>query len=193
MKYLKKIWHFIWKDNSLLSWIVNVLIAFILVKFIIYPGAGFLLSTTHPVVAVVSSSMEHNMGFDEWWNLHGSWYEEKNISKEIFNSWNFKNGFNKGDLILLMGFKCDSIGIGDVIVYNSNLNKPIIHRVVEIDNQKFTTKGDNVDRIQNFERSISYDNVIGFTKYNKCSKGLFKVPLLGWVKIMFTEITGFGG
>ena len=59
-KLLKKTWHFVWEDNSVWSWIVNVIIAFVLIKFIVYPGLGFFLSTTHPVVAVVSSSMEHN-------------------------------------------------------------------------------------------------------------------------------------
>ena len=69
-KRLKKIWYFIWEDNSIWSWIVNIILAFVLIKFIVYPGLGFLLSTSHPVVAVVSESMEHNkLGFDNWWKL----------------------------------------------------------------------------------------------------------------------------
>ena len=58
---LIKTWKFIWDNDSPLSWILNVIIAFILVKFIIYPGLGLLLGTTHPVVAVVSGSMSHNL------------------------------------------------------------------------------------------------------------------------------------
>lgn len=58
-KTLKKTWNFIWNDDSLLSWVVNIVLAFLLIKFIIYPGIGFLLGTSHPIVAVVSGSMEH--------------------------------------------------------------------------------------------------------------------------------------
>ncbi len=56
---LKKVKYFIWDDDSLLSWLVNVVLAFVLVYFVIYPGLGLLLGTAHPVVAVVSGSMEH--------------------------------------------------------------------------------------------------------------------------------------
>ncbi len=55
-----KVWHFIWEDNSIWSWIVNIILAFVLIKFIVYPGLGFVLGTNFPIVAVVSSSMEHN-------------------------------------------------------------------------------------------------------------------------------------
>ena len=58
-RLLKKIWHFIWEEDSIWSWIANVIIAFVLIKFIVYPLMGFALSTNYPVVAVVSSSMEH--------------------------------------------------------------------------------------------------------------------------------------
>ena len=49
---LKKTWHFIWEDDSLLSWIVNIVLAIVLIKFIIYPGLGLVLGTGFPVVAV---------------------------------------------------------------------------------------------------------------------------------------------
>ena len=71
---LGKIWHFIWKDDSLLSWIINILLAFLIVKFLIYPGLGFALGTTYPVVAVVSSSMHHDGDFDQWYEEKGDWY-----------------------------------------------------------------------------------------------------------------------
>ena len=73
-KALKKVWHFIWEDNSIWSWIANIALAFVLIKFVVYPGLGFLLNTTHPVVAVVSESMEHNSDFDSWWENSGKWY-----------------------------------------------------------------------------------------------------------------------
>jgi signal peptidase I len=68
---LKKIWYFIWEDDSLLSWFVNIVLAFVIIKFVIYPVLGFFLATSFPIVAVVSGSMEHayapatnNMGYD---------------------------------------------------------------------------------------------------------------------------------
>jgi signal peptidase I len=56
---LKKTWYFIWEDNSIWSWLVNIVLAFLLIKFLVYPSLGFALGTSHPVVAVVSGSMEH--------------------------------------------------------------------------------------------------------------------------------------
>ena len=57
---LKKTWHFIWEDDSVWSWIVNIILAIVLIKFIIYPGLGLVLGTSYPIVAVVSDSMEHS-------------------------------------------------------------------------------------------------------------------------------------
>lgn len=59
-KTWKKVWYFIWEDNSIWSWLANVLLAFLIIKFLVYPGLGFLLGTNFPIVAVVSESMEHN-------------------------------------------------------------------------------------------------------------------------------------
>lgn len=58
-KDLKRFWKFLWEDDSILSWCVNLLLAFIVIKFVIYPVLGLLFATNFPVVAVVSGSMEH--------------------------------------------------------------------------------------------------------------------------------------
>lgn len=55
----KKVWDFIWNDDSAWSWIANVVLAFILIKFVVYPLLGLLLGTQLPVVAVISESMSH--------------------------------------------------------------------------------------------------------------------------------------
>ena len=52
-----KFWYFIWEDDSVWSWIVNIGLAFLLIKFIVYPGLGLILATDFPVVAVVSGSI----------------------------------------------------------------------------------------------------------------------------------------
>lgn len=188
-KLIKKTWYFIWEDNSVWSWIVNVILAFVLIKFIVYPGLGFLLTTSHPVVAVVSGSMEHNnWGFNNWWELNKDWYIENGISQEDFEIFSFKNGFNKGDIMVLVGKDAENIEIGDIIVFNGNRKDPIIHRIVKKmqDNGKiyFQTKGDNnADSIKNNlldETNLKEDVVIG--------KVVLRVPLLGYIKIWFVEL-----
>ena len=146
-KVLKKFWHFIWEEDSLLSWIVNVILAFVIIKFIVYPGLGFLLSTTHPVVAVVSESMEHNGNFNVWWGDSGKWYISNNIKKDDFGNFPLVSGFNKGDIMALKGKNPENIKIGDVIVFWSERKDPIIHRVVKKWQENgiyyLQTKGDN--------------------------------------------------
>lgn len=193
-KLLKKTWHFIWEDDSLLSWIVNIILAFVLIKFIVYPGLGLVLSTSHPVVAVVSESMEHNnMEFDAWWENNGEWYILNGINKEYFEAFQLKNGFNKGDIMVLRGSDAENIEIGDSIVFRSDRKDPIIHRVVkktqEDDGVYFQTKGDNnkdsIKSPQLDETNIGEDIIIG--------KVIFRVPLLGYIKILFVEMLKFMG
>jgi len=185
---LKKTWWFIWEDDSIWSWIVNIILAFVLIKFIVYPGLGFLLSTSYPIVAVVSSSMEHDGSFDNWWNSQEGWYLKSDISREEFSEFNFKNGFNKGDIMVLYGKKPANIEVGEVIVFRSGRPDPIIHRVVkkwEVDSEYyFQTKGDhNVDSIKSLtldETNINEDDYLG--------KAVVRVPLLGYIKIWFVEL-----
>jgi signal peptidase I len=197
----KKIWYFIWKDDSMASWFVNVIIAIILVKFVIYPGLGLLLGTSFPVVAVVSCSMEHkttncdtnqvsnlcgvtdvgDVDFDVFWKTCGNWYEDKNIDKEMFKEFRFKNGFNKGDIMVLVG--ADNVNIGDVVVFGSGYGtEPIIHRVVDIDGDIVMTKGDHNIAQMPFERNINKEAVFG--------KAVLRIPYLGWVKVIFSDIIG---
>jgi len=145
--FLKKTWKFIWHDDSLASWIVSFILAFLIVKFIVYPGIGFITGTDYPIVAVVSVSMEHNQNFDSWWEANKDWYVGYDIQKEDFQKFIFKNGFDKGDIIFLKGSKPKDIKVGDVIVFESTTEYPVIHRVVKAwqkdDIYYFQTKGDN--------------------------------------------------
>ena len=186
LKKLKRIWgkfwHFFWEEDSLLSWIVNIIVAFLLIKGVIYPGLGLILQTSHPVVAVISQSMEHDGSFDDWWLSQQSWYEEKGITKEAFMEYDFKNGFNRGDIMLLKGLKKNEAKVGDIIVYNSYIRKePIIHRIVKAERgggyEYYSTKGDHNKESYPFEYKISQDKIIG--------RAFFKIPYLGWVKITF--------
>lgn len=193
-KELKKIWHFIWEDDSVWSWLANIALAFVLIKYVVYPGLGFLLSTSHPVVAVVSESMEHNSNFDGWWQKSSAWYANNGIEKEDFRDFSFKGGFNKGDIMVLKGKKAESINIGDIIVFWSAKKDPIIHRVVkkwqENDDYYFQTKGDNyrtnpVPIKSPFldETRIGQEQIVG--------NAVLQIPLLGYIKIWFVEFLSF--
>jgi len=181
----KKIWRFIWYEDSLASWLVNLVLAFVLVKYIIYPGFGLLLGTKFPIVAVVSGSMEHNgLNFDRWWEENGKWYENKNFDKEEFKWFSFHNGFNKGDIMILKGVQPKGIKRGNVVVYeSSNYKNPIIHRVIEIRENgefKFITKGDN--NLDTDSEPVAEEQI------KRTGKAIMRVPLLGWIKIWFVEI-----
>ncbi len=212
-KQIGRIWKFIWEDNSIWSWIINIVLAFILIKFIVYPGLGLALGTTHPIVAVVSGSMEHGISYeksigayticgkvfqagtsvnlDSYWRYCGDWYEKNtDIKLDQFSEFPLNNGFNKGDIIILKGEKAENIKSGDIIVYQSGRPDPIIHRVVgkraENGRYIFSTKGDHnpapiIDSTLD-ETSISQQSIIG--------KSAIKIPLLGYIKIWFVELTG---
>ncbi|HLD03065.1 MAG TPA: signal peptidase I [Candidatus Nanoarchaeia archaeon] len=182
---LKKIWDFIWHDNSIWSWIVNVILAFVLVKWVIYPAIGIIFSTSFPIVAVVSESMEHNgLDLDTWWNQNKQWYSENGFTKDDFKEYRFKNGFNKGDIMLLRGKEPKDIKRGDVLVYETSLyDNPVIHRVVGVENNSsgmfFTTKGDN---------NAGPDNrVVTEEQIKRTGTAYARIPLLGWIKIIFVE------
>ncbi len=212
---LKKIWHFIWEDDSIWSWLANIVIAFVLIKYLVYPGLGLALSTSHPVVAVVSESMEHGSSFDDWWDnannrnytlekfdvvnsslqkmqyVMNNWYIENGITKTNFEKFTLKNGFNKGDIMMLRGKKAADINVGDVVVFWSAKKDPIIHRVVrkwqENSTYYFQTKGDNYKTnptsIKNpslDETKISEEQIVG--------NAVLRIPLLGYIKIWFVEL-----
>jgi signal peptidase I len=195
----QKVWHFLWYEDSVASWIVSILIAFVLIKFVIYPGLGLVMGTQFPVVAVVSESMEHNGSFDQWWSGtpaqpgQEDLYLEFNITKQEFQEFPLHNGFNKGDIIILVGTKPEDIKLGQVIVYWGGKQYPIIHRVVEIDHDQygdlyFQTKGDHnrgqiTPNLMNpylNEKNVTTNQIVG--------RAVLRVPYLGWVKIGFVNL-----
>tara|TARA_Y100000310_G_C20677877_1_gene814148 strand:- start:2535 stop:3101 length:567 start_codon:yes stop_codon:yes gene_type:complete len=175
---LKKIWHFIWYEDSFASWIVNIILAFILIKFIVYPGLGLLFGTSHPIVAVVSGSMEHQGNFNDWYDNHESFYADFDISREEFQTYNFKNGFNTGDIMILKSTK--NIEVGDVVVFWASRPEPIIHRVIRYDENGIQTKGDRNSASNPDETNINKDRIIG--------EAWLRIPWLGWVKIAFVRL-----
>jgi len=222
VSYLRRFWHFIWEDNSIWSWIANIILAFLIIRFLVYPGLGFMLGTTHPIVAVVSNSMEHDsQGFSAWFDQRSYFYQQYGISKEGFKGFDMMNGFNKGDIIFLMGKKPDELDIGDIIVFkamkfDASAGKlypvDIIHRVIrkwkQDDKYYFQTKGDrNPYSIESYINRTTgeflnpiYKNstdalaLLDETLVNEdniVGKASFRVPWLGWVKLAFSETVSF--
>jgi signal peptidase I len=191
--YMKRFWNFVWKEDSLLSWAVSIALSFIIIKFLVYPGLGLILGTNLPVVAVISESMEHNGDFDSWWISQATcpygrctqekWYAEKHITKEDFFGFPMHNGFDKGDIILLREVDYETLQIGEVIVFQSGLAYPIIHRVVEKDDF-IATKGDhNTKQITDSklnEKYITKDQLIG--------RAWLRIRWLGYIKIWFVDL-----
>ena len=191
---IKKFWSWLWNSDSLLSWIVSLVIAFVIVKFIFFPVLSLTLGSSLPLVVVESSSMEHSKtlagtltgniigsenSFELWWEEEGSWYQNKGITKEQAREWHLHSGFDKGDIMIVWG-RDKEPEIGDVIIFNANTEHPIIHRIVSITGNTIETKGDNNPAQLSVEKNISEDDIIG--------KAVFRIPKLGWIKLVFVEI-----
>jgi signal peptidase I len=203
----KRFWHFFWEEDTLLSWGINIVVAFILIKWVIYPGLGLILATDYPIVAVVSPSMEHQgMDFDSWWDSNHAWYENYNISKEDFRDFSFHNGFNKGDIMVLYGI--DGVEVGEVIVFWGGKKEPIIHRAVKewdiYGEAHFQTKGDNNKESLQLYQSASGARVAKGTegaikvidetdivKEDLVGRAILRIPYLGYIKIWFVDLLSF--
>jgi signal peptidase I len=205
-----KFFYFIWYEDSFTSWVINIILAFIFIKFLFYPLLGVVFGTNLPVVAVVSCSMEHkftNCGndnimnnlcgvpgsggtnFDTFWDNCGEFYEAKGITKDVFKEFKMSGGFNKGDIIFLKGTNIDKLKIGDILVFDAKgRGYPIIHRVIQKDNSSSNnnvqTKGDhNIAQIN--------DGLLNEYNVNESQfrgEAIFKVPLVGYIKIWFTDL-----
>lgn len=178
-----KTWHFLAHEDTWLSFLVDAILVILIGKFLIYPAIGFALGTDYPIVAVVSSSMDHHgMNFDAWWAENGKWYEDRNITKEQFETFYKPNGFLKGDVFVVKGVNISDLKVGDIIVYSvAGRSDPIIHRVISTDTKNLATKGDaNSDQIP-FEQAISPEQIQG--------KAVAWAPKIGWVKTILVDIT----
>ena len=147
-----------------------------------YPGLGWILGTNYPIVAVVSGSMEHDGNFNEWWQSQEKLYLEYGITQDTFLSYSLRNGFNKGDIMILTN--PSDIKVGDVLVFRTDRKDPIIHRVIKVYEENgityYQTKGDHNLGSNPDEKRISSEQLLG--------KTLVRIPFLGWIKIIFVEI-----
>ena len=73
-KGLGRFWNFL-KEDTWQSWLVSLVLAFLIIKFIFFPSLSFFLATPLPLVVVESCSMYHSAGFDSWWDSNTGWYD----------------------------------------------------------------------------------------------------------------------
>ena len=187
--FWKKFWFLLWKDDSLKGWIFSIIFIFVFIKFIFFPFLSLATGTVLPLAIVESCSMYHDgnllSNYEEWWNGHESKYSKFEIEKNMFEDFGLKSGFNKGDILFILGTKAEKLEIGDVIIFETSAKNPIIHRVIEIENVNgnlfFSTMGDNNKGQLSFEKNIPKDKIIG--------KAAFKIfPYVGWIKLIFFEV-----
>lgn len=210
---LKKFWRWIWDSDSFLSWIVALIVIFVIVKFIFFPVLSLIFGTSLPLAGVESSSMDHqivkddynylnlcgklysseekqHLNFNEYWEKCGSWYEERNITKEQFSKFTLKNGFSKGDIIIVWGRFTPKLG--DIIIFKPDANslapRPIIHRIVKIQDGIIQTKGDHNEGQLNPSNNIYKTDETNIKEYQLIGKAVFKIPYLGYIKIWSVEI-----
>jgi signal peptidase I len=218
IKKIKKTWKWIWNSDSIWSWIVALILIFLIVKFIFFPILSLIFGTSLPLAGVESSSMDHqivkedsgiftlcgmiyskqqkqeigHINFDEYWDICGDWYvDNKHITKPIFEKFPMKNGFRKGDIILVWGRFTPQVG--DIIIFapsfGSTAPRPIIHRIVSIDeNKTIQTKGDHNKEQLTFSNNFYNTDETIIKEEQIMGKAIFKIPYLGWIKIWFTEL-----
>jgi len=178
----RKFWNWLWNSNSILSWVVSFLLAFLIVRFIFYPVIGLLLGSSIPLVVIESGSMEHFASFDKWYEAQQEDYAKIGITGEQVQEWNFRSGLNKGDIAMIKGRDFSKIKVGDVIVFRPpEQKKAIIHRVVEVNTQQgyIATKGDaNIGQLS-VERKILPGQVEGVA--------IVRIPFIGWIKLALVQ------
>jgi len=212
---IKKSWNWIWHSDSIWSWIVALIIIYVFIKLIFFPGLSLITGSSLPLAGVESSSMDHQIikdstglfilcdkkyirqnketinSLDDYWEVCGDWYEKEEITKQEFSKFPLKNGFEKGDIIFVWGrFKPK---IGDVIIFEANPEssapRPIIHRIVNINKQGIIqTKGDhNADQLTQSNNIYKTDET-NILPEKLVGKAIFKIPYLGWPKIWAVEL-----
>jgi signal peptidase I len=84
-----------------------------------------------------------------------------------------KPTFERGDMIVVKGvYSPNELKIGDIIVYQDLSGKPIVHRIVNIQDNIITTKGD---------ANPSPDSPITFEQVR--GKVLFWIPRIGYISL----------
>lgn len=178
---------FLFYEDSVASNLAFAAVAFVVIKYIVFPVIGAIAGTPLPIVAVISDSMEHEQG---WWESQADcparnctqqqYYAQYNVSQDDFEAFPFDDGFNRGDIMLVQGY--GAYEQGDVVVYSAAGRPPVIHRVVESRPSSLLVKGDANPRPldQLGETNLARQRVMG--------KAYARIPYLGYVKLVIVDI-----
>jgi len=164
------------KADTWQSWLVSLILIFIIIKYLFFPTLSLITSSPLPLVVVESCSMYHEAPFDDWWSRNKALYDGLNITKEEFQSYSFNSGLNKGDIIFVIGKK--EYQKGDIIIFQAGARYPLIHRIVTED--VISTKGDHNSGQLSIEKDIKQDEILG--------KAVARIPMVGWLKLIFFEL-----
>ncbi len=201
----ERVWYFLWSDESLISWLVLLALSVFVILFVFFPLSGLILSSKLPYVVIETGSMVHHNKFDNFWAVSGEWYEDNNITKEEFSAFKFKNGLNIGDIIVLKG--SENYSVGDIIVFAVPYDKPVIHRIVNVQTKCYNTNNsrDNIFEIEEYDcyavRTKGDANLgqlkteLNITKERIIGKAVFRIPKAGYVKLipcsLFSSVCNF--
>ncbi|MHC1605018.1 MAG: signal peptidase I [Candidatus Methanofastidiosia archaeon] len=143
----------------------------VLLYFLIQTTLVVAMGVDNPIVVVISGSMDHqDYPFEEWWQIKYEEYGRYGITKEEFESFQYNDGFSKGDILVIKHINRQEIKVGDVIVFQREWdNIPIVHRVIEIfyngGKYYYLTKGDFNPMADNYYSNgspgICEDHVVG--------------------------------
>ncbi len=170
--------------ENILSSLLYVFIGFGL-ALLVKQTLAFGLSSDMPVVAVLSTSMQHENPEHTHYGWLGS---ELGYDKDTIESWPVPTGFAVGDMPIITG---DSeYNVGDVIVYTipcnrypSNCDVPIIHRIIKVNEDgTYQTKGDNNINQLPYEFNVSEQQIHG--------KVLLVIPKMGYFKVFMAKSLG---
>ena len=173
--------------NKYLKEVVDILVAF-LIAWLCYQVIGFAFGTSIPITSIVSESMKHETDFNDWWLSNEKFYLEYDISKEDFEKYQFKNGLNVGDMMIIVFVPTEKIKQGDVIVYRKtkpscfravSVGSNIIHRVVSVENGVFT-KGDNGKTNKNLDLDENGSSCVDEIQ----GRAVLVLPLLGYPRMI---------
>ncbi len=187
-KYWSKFWFLLWKDDSWKGWLFSIIFLFLFIKLIFFPVLNLATGTILPLAIVESCSMYHDgnlfSNYDDWYEKHNDKYSDLIINKLDFQKFPFKKGFNKGDILFIVGTAPEKLQIGDVIIFEGNQKNPIIHRIINIQENNgeriFSTIGDNNNGQLSVEKEINENQIIG--------RAVFRIaPYIGWGKLIFFE------
>lgn len=129
-----------------------------------------------------------SLNFDEYWDACGNWYEKNaNMTKEQFKKLSFHNGFKKGDILIIVGWKKPKIG--DVVLFKPNpgslSSRPIIHRIIS--EEPLQTKGDHNEAQLTALNNIYHTDETTIVDNQLMGVAVAKIPWLGWLKLWIVD------